>query len=206
MQPSSVHEAFLVALTRAIGAFTSGIGHDNCDYNFGSSLNKPLFYVKTDGSSGKAIPDYQLVMENNSNGAPGLPLIPKWIGEVSFTVSPSYTRQHLKHVIESQPTVDLAFMIKIEESPKWASPSRKHTRAQELRSQPFRAYNDFIPALPADRLGPVVVEEFTWISITRVTFELYFRHPDGPLVIDDNLRDDYSACGVCTQLMLFAAR
>ncbi|KAI9453750.1 hypothetical protein HD554DRAFT_2031731, partial [Boletus coccyginus] len=195
MQPSSVHEAFIMALTRSIGTFTSGIGHDHCNYNFGSSLNKPLFYIKTDGSSGRAIPDYQLVMENNSDRAPGLPLIPKWIGEVSFTVPSSYTCRHLKQVVESQPTVDLAFIIRIEESPKWVSPNSKDTRTQKLRSQPFHAYNDFIPALPVGSLGPVVVEEFTWISITHVTFELYLRPPDGPLVIDDNLQDDHLACG-----------
>jgi len=96
-------------------------------------------------------------------------------------------------------------MIKIEESPKWASPSRKHAHAEKLRSQPFRALNDFIPALPIDSLGPVVVEEFTWVSITRVTFELYLRRPDGSLVVNDNLQDDYSACGVRMQLMLPAA-
>jgi hypothetical protein len=205
MQPSSVHKAFIVALTCAIGVFTSSIiGHDNCDHNFSSSLKKPLFYVKTNGSGGRVITDYQLVMENNSNGAPGLPLIPKWIGEVSFTVSSSYTRKHLKQVVDSQPMLDLAFMIRIEESPKWESPKRKHTRAQKLRSQPFRMYNDFIPALPADVLGPVVMEEFTWNSITRITFEFYLRRPDGFLVVDCNLQDNYSACGACTQLMMFA--
>ena len=73
-------------------------------------------------------------MENNSNGAPGLPLIPKWIGEVSFTVSPSYTSGHLKQIVESQVTVDLAFMISIEEAPKWASPGGKHTHVQKLHS------------------------------------------------------------------------
>jgi hypothetical protein len=173
MQPSLVHEAFIMALTHAIGVFTSGIiGHDNCDYNFGSSLNKPLFHIKINGSSGRAIPDYQLVMENNSNGAPGLPLIPKWIREVSFTVSSSNTRKYLKQVVDSQLMVGLAFIIRIEESPKWESPKRKYAHTQKLRSQPFRTYNDFIPALPADVLGPVVMEEFTWISITHITFEL----------------------------------
>ncbi|KAG6370925.1 hypothetical protein JVT61DRAFT_10772 [Boletus reticuloceps] len=204
MQPSSTHEAFIVALTSVIGTFTNGIGHNPYNYNFGSSLNKSLFYTQPDGSSRRAIPDYQLVMENNSNRAPGTPLIPKWIGEVSFTVSPSYTRKHLRQVVKSQPSVDLAFMIRIEELPKWASPS-KDARVQKLRSQPFRAYKNFIPALPAGSLGPVVVEEFTWISITRVTFELYLRRPDGHLVVDGSLQDDYSARGVCTQLMLFAA-
>jgi len=77
MWPSSVHEAFLVAFTCAIYTFTSGIGHNNCDYNFGSSLNKPLFYVTPNESNGMAIPDYQLTMENNSDGTPGLLLIPK---------------------------------------------------------------------------------------------------------------------------------
>lgn len=204
MQPSSVHEAFIVALTRAIGTFTSDIGCDNYDYNFGSSLNKPLFYIKPNGSSGRAIPDYQLVMENNSNHTPGLPLIPKWVGEVSFTVPSSYTHKHLKQIIESQPMVDLAFMIRIEESHKWVSPSSRDN-AQKLCSQPFYAYNDFIPTLPVGSLGPVVVEEYTWISITCVAFELYIRRPDGPLTIDGDLQDDYSAFGVCMQLMLFAA-
>ncbi|KAG6377255.1 hypothetical protein JVT61DRAFT_1316 [Boletus reticuloceps] len=193
MQPSSTHEAFIVALTSII--FTNSIGHNPYNYNFSSSLNKSLFYTQPDGSSGRAIPDYQLVMENNSNRAPGTPLIPKWIGEVSFTVSPSYTRKHLRQVVKSQPSVDLAFMIRIEELPKWASPS-KDARMQKLRSQPFRAYKDFIPALPAGSLGPVVVEEFTWISITRVTFELYLHCPDGHLVVDGSLQDDYLARGI----------
>ncbi|KAI9454823.1 hypothetical protein HD554DRAFT_2042952 [Boletus coccyginus] len=173
MQPSSVHEAFIVALTRSIGTFTSGIGHNHCNYNFGSSLNKLLFYIKTDGSSRRAIPDYQLVMENNSDHAPGLPLIPKWIREL---------------------TVDLAFIIRIEKSPKWVSPNSKDTHMQKLHSQLFHAYNDFILALPVGSLGPVVMEEFTWISITYIPFELYLHPPDGPLVINDNLQDDHFAC------------
>ncbi|KAF8122335.1 hypothetical protein EV363DRAFT_1301269 [Boletus edulis] len=171
MQPSSTHEAFIVALTSAIGTFTNGIGYNPYNYNFGSSLNKSLFYTQPDGSSARAIPDYQLVMENNSNRAPGTPLIPKWIGEVSFTASPSYTRKHLRQVVKSQPSVDLAFMIRIEELPKWASPS-KDARVQKLRSQPF-PHTRISSPLPAGSLGPVVVEDFTWISITRVTFELY---------------------------------
>ena len=68
---------------------------------------------------------------------------------------------------------------------------------QNLHSQPFHhAYNNYIPALPLDALDPVVVEEFTWISITCVTFELYLCRPNGPLVVNSNLQDDYLACGV----------
>jgi hypothetical protein len=78
----------------------------------------------------------QFPTKNNSNGTPGLPLIPKWIGEVSFTVSSSYTHKHLKHVVDSQPTVDLAFMIRIEEFPKWESPKRKHACAQNCAPNP----------------------------------------------------------------------
>ncbi|KAG6369352.1 hypothetical protein JVT61DRAFT_14995 [Boletus reticuloceps] len=196
MQPSSTHEAFIVALTHAINTFTSGIGHDQYNYNFGGSLNKSLFSTQPNGSSIRAIPDYQLVMENNSDHAPGIPLIPKWIREVSFTVSPTYTRKHLRQVVKSQPSVDLAFMIRIEESPKWASPRSKDTHVQKLRSQLFCTYKDFILDLPAGSLGPVVVEEFTRISITCVTFELYLRHPDGHLVVNSNLQDDYLAHGV----------
>ena len=93
--------------------------------------------------------------------------------------------------------VNLAFMIRIEEFPKWEFPSRKHTCMQNLHSQPFHhAYNNYIPALPLDALDPVVVEEFTWISITCVTFELYLYRPNGPLVVNSNLQDDYLACGV----------
>jgi hypothetical protein len=203
MKPSAAHEGFLTALTRIIGAFANRIGHDQFIYNINTSLNKGLYYRKSDGSQAVGIPDFQLVIENNSPFARGLRQIPKWIGEVCFTVSSSDTRVHLKQLVDALPNVDLAFLITIVESPKWRSPSSENTHAMRLRSQPFLEYDDFIPDIPTGTLGPVIVEEINWISVSRVNIEVYLRRPDGTLIIDANGRDNHSACGVRLNSALF---
>ncbi|KAF8546475.1 hypothetical protein OG21DRAFT_1491171 [Imleria badia] len=64
------------------------------------------------------------------------------------------------------------FMIVIEEQPKW----------------------DFMSGI-GDDLGSVVKNNFAWISIRQVSFELYLCSPSGSLVIGDASQDEYSACG-----------
>lgn len=196
MKPSAAHEAFMTALNRIILAFANKIGHDQFVYNVNTLLNSGLFYRKSDGSQAVKIPDFQLIIEANSRFARGLRQTPKWIGEVCFTVSSSDTRTHLKRLVDAMPSVDLAFLITIVESPKWRSPSSESTHALKLRSQPFLEYDDFIPDLPAGTLGPIIVEQINWISVTRVNIEVYLRRPNGTLVIDVNSRDNHSASGV----------
>lgn len=180
---------------RLINSFTDGIGHDRDIFNFNNNMNKPLVYIKPNGSMAAGIPDFQLEIENNSVLRPGDAFFPKWIGEVAFTVSPSDTRANLKQIVDSHPTVDLAFLVTIQEVPKWASPSRKDV-ARNLRTGPLLSFKEFIPAMAETSLGPVIVDQFTWISVTQVTIEVYLRRPNGPLNIDVDLQDDFSALGV----------
>lgn len=185
-----------MVLNRIIGEYVSSLGHDKVVFNFNSNLNTPLSYQKSNGSRGLAIPDYQLVLENNSAQAPDSPFVPKWIGEVTFTVPPAQTRIQLQRVVDHQPTVDLAFLVTIQESPKWVLPKKKDTGAQNLRSQPLLSYRNFIPPMPADIFGPVIVEGFTWMSITQISFEVHLRRPDGSLILDVNGDKDFSAVAV----------
>jgi len=116
MKPSSTHESFLSSLNRVISSFTDDIGQDKIFYNLTNHMNQPLFCVKPSGSLGTTIPDFQLVIENNSGLAPED--VPKWVRQVAFTISPDDTCAQLKKIIKLQPTFDLAFMITIQESPK----------------------------------------------------------------------------------------
>ncbi|KAG6370074.1 hypothetical protein JVT61DRAFT_12480 [Boletus reticuloceps] len=101
MKPSSTHELFLSSLNHVITSFINSIGQDKVIYNFTNHMNKLLFCVKPNGSLGTAIPDFQLIIENNSGCTPEDPVIPKWVRQVAFTVSPSDTHVQLKQIIES---------------------------------------------------------------------------------------------------------
>ena len=92
-----------------------------------------------------AIPDFQLMIEVNTDTKPRM--IPKWVGEVSFTVPASKTRDHLKEIVASKATVDLAFMFSIQESPKWESPNVNTPRAQQLHAEPLVDYDAFDPTV-----------------------------------------------------------
>ena len=113
---------------------------------------------------GMVIPDFQVVIEN-SNHAPGDPFIPKWIGEVAFTVLPSDTHTNLKQIVESQPMVNLELMLTIQEYSKWMSPPSKDI-VKNLCTEPLLSFKDFVLPITENSLGPVVVDQFTWISIT----------------------------------------
>ena len=148
MKLSSTHESFLSTFNCVINSFTDGISHDKDIYNFNNNMNKPLFYTKPNGSLGMAIPDFQLVIENNFGCTPGDPFIPKWIREVTFMVPPPDTHTNLKQIVKSHPTIDLAFMLTIQESPKWASPSSKNV-AKNLCTGPLLSFKDFMPSFAA---------------------------------------------------------
>lgn len=196
MNPSYTHEALLHVLSHKIIRFTDRLGHDEVLFNLHSCLNSSITYTKADGSERHAIPDYQLVLGNNNFGVGSTSLTPKWIGQVSFTVPPIPTRTQLKQIVTSCPTYDLAFMVTIEESPRWKSPNSNNAAAERLRSQPLLNQVDFIPRFPVDDFGRVVVEGLTWMSISKVTFEAYLRRPDGSLLVDATIQDEFSAFGV----------
>jgi len=83
--------------------------------------------------------------------------VTKWTGEVSFSAYSSETRTHLKNLATGNPHIDFAFLITIEESPKWESPHNTDDNAKTLRAEPYLVYDDFIQHLPAKNFGRIVV-------------------------------------------------
>ena len=164
MKLLSTHESFLSTFNYVIISFTDHIGQDKDVYNFNNNMNKPLFYIKPNGSMGMVIPDFQAVIEN-SNHTPGDPFIPKWIGEVAFTVLSFDTHANLKQIVESQPMVNLEFMLTIQESSKWMSPPSKDI-VKNFCTELLLSFKNFVLPIAENSLGPVVVDQFTWISIT----------------------------------------
>ncbi|KAF8129767.1 hypothetical protein EV363DRAFT_1336441 [Boletus edulis] len=192
MNPSSAHEGFVVLLSRLVTRFLSTLGHDKHMFDFIVATNMGLRYTNGNNIRRMAEPDFQVLIENIHSRK----WRPKWIGEVSFTVSPTVTRNNLRQVIAHQPHVDLAFMITIKEDPKWASPNSENDSEalHQLRSQPLLTDEQFGLNV-GDDLGSVVKGGFAWISIQEITFELYLRSSSGSLVIDDTRRDEHSAYG-----------
>ncbi|KAG6372526.1 hypothetical protein JVT61DRAFT_7634 [Boletus reticuloceps] len=192
MNPSFAHEGFVVLLSRLVTRFLSTLGHDEHMFDFIVATNMGLRYTNGNNIRRMAKPDFQVHIENNHSGK----FTPKWIGEVSFTVSPTVTRNNLRQVIAHQPHVDLAFMIIIKEDPKWASPgSENYSEAlHQLRSQPLLTHEEFVLNV-GDDFGSVVKGGFAWISIQEITIELYLRSSSGSLVIDDARQDEDSAYG-----------
>ncbi|KAN0077358.1 hypothetical protein V8E55_011213 [Tylopilus felleus] len=190
MNPSSAHEGFLVSLLRTVLDFLGTLGHDKHMFNFVVATNMGLYYIDRNNIKRETKPDFQVLIQNIHSGI----LTPKWIGEVCFTASPIDTRDHLRYVLAHQPDVDLAFMITIEEDPKWVSPGSDNETLHQLRSQPLLTCAQFISNV-GDDLGSVVKAGFAWISIREINFELYLRSPSGSLVIGNAGHDEDSAHG-----------
>ncbi|KAI9573902.1 hypothetical protein HD554DRAFT_568445 [Boletus coccyginus] len=197
MAPSSLHESLLSNLSHAFIDFANEIGHDRDIYKLLVYMNKRLYYDEKDGENDQriAIPDFQVDFEvTPSIGKPRM--IQKWVGEVAFTSSASKTRDHLKDIIATNPTIDLAFLFCIQESPRWQSPSLDDPPAKQLRVEPAVKYDDFNPIVQEGGMG-IVWRGITWVSIAQVSVEVYTRSPqDGKLVVDVDQQGDYSARGV----------
>ncbi|KAG9311789.1 hypothetical protein JVU11DRAFT_8036 [Chiua virens] len=195
MSPSAAHECLLSVLNQAVHSFIHNLNYDRTTFNLSIYFNRAIRPRMCTDFPNAAVPDFQLVIENHSKLTRGPPFISKWVGEVCFNTSPADTRTQLCQIIDSQPDIDLAFVVTIEESPDWASPKQKDANAIKLRSMPYLNYDDFIPNnISRCSLGPVVVENITWISVSHVTFDVYLRRPDNTL--DVNREDDHWARGV----------
>lgn len=204
MSPSGLHESVASTLGDIVSDFARAIGHDKDVHKLIIYMNKHIFYnaphqAKDEGEMREGTPDFQLVMEINGGKQPYMD--PKWVGEVAFTTSVSKARVNLKNIIASKPSIDLAFIISIHESPKWEGPSAGNPSAQQLRAQPLvDNYRAFKPTVEGNGMGPVIFGGITWISIARITLEVYVRSPeDGTLTVDDDLQSPYSARGVSPQ-------
>lgn len=206
MSPSSLHETILNSLIGVLhGKYINQLGHDDLAHEIVTCMNGSLLYdppgdtkgskKKTgSGSKRETIPDFQLAIKVNAGENPGK--IMKWIGEVAFTVPTSKTRDRLKDVVASYPSVDLAFLFSIDESPKWESPANDNPFAQQLRAQPFVEYRDFKPAAGGDGMT-ITFGGITWASVSRVALEVYVRSPEEAiLVIDGDDQSEYTARGV----------
>jgi len=197
MAPSSLHVSLLSNLSHTFIDFTNVIGHDRDIYKLLVYMNKHLYYDEQDGENDQriAIPDFQVNFEvTPSVGKPHM--IQKWVGEVTFTSSASKTHDHLKDIITTNSTIDLAFLFCIQESPRWQSPSLDDPPVKQLRIEPAIKYDNFNPIVQEGGMG-IVWRGITWVSIVQVSVEVYTHSPqDGKLVIDVNQQGDYLAHGV----------
>lgn len=189
MSPSSLHECIFTTLVNVIGEFTSAIGHDKDIHKITTPLNKRLNYrgplqLEDEVDMRKVVPDFQLTIEVNEDDLKPRTIL-KWVGEVAFTSSVDVARDRLKGIVAARPSVDLALLFTIHESPKWESPASNNPAAQRLRAEPFLDYEDFSPVM--DRLGPAVLGGITWTSLSQVAVEAYIRSPeDGGLIVNEN--------------------
>lgn len=102
----------------------------------------------------------------------------KSAGEVCFSVSPAANRQKMKNLLANTSSIDLAFIIYIEENYKWTAPDEEASAAIELRSKGLMPRTNFLKSFLADEFYEKVVGgEFTWISLDKVSFEVFLRHP-----------------------------
>jgi hypothetical protein len=214
MSRSCLHDTVVATFNCFIGEFTHAIGHDPKIHRVSASMIGHLYYevprpFEGDKRGGGRIqsdnliivfPDFQLKIQVNTTK----PRVPKWVGEVAFTTSASRTRDQLKDVIASNPTVDLAFLFIIDESPKWESPTSENSFAQQLSTQPVMKYDDFNHKVDGNGMGPINFGGITWASVSRVALEVYMRSPEnGALTIDENEQSNYSARGVCFHSAFF---
>ncbi|KAI9567320.1 hypothetical protein HD554DRAFT_2173435 [Boletus coccyginus] len=196
MAPSSLHKS-LSNLSHVFINFVNVISHDQDIYKLLIYMNKHLYYDEQDGENDQriAIPDFQVDFEViPSVGKPHM--IQKRVDEVTFTSSTFKMCDHLKDIIAMNPTIDLAFLFCIQESPRWQSPSLDDPPAKQLHIKPTVKYNDFNPIVQEGGME-IVWRGITWISIAQVSVEVYMHSPqDGKLVIDIDQQGNYSTHGV----------
>lgn len=218
MNKSCLHSTVINTFNRLIGKFPIAIDHDDYVHQVLISTighldyNAPRPFKGDERGGGRteggnliaAFPDFLLKIQVNATVTKPR-VIPKWVGEVAFTTSASRTRDQLQDVITSNPTVDLAFLFVIDESPKWESPTSENSFAQQLSTQPVMKYVDFNHKVDGNGMGPINFGGITWASVSRVALEVYMRSPEnGALTIDENEQSNlYLARGVCLHSAFF---
>lgn len=166
MSPSQLHESSLIYLSTVVHRFIANlnvpVGVLSVELN--SKIQKPI----------PTIPDFLCTLAYN----PG-DYAAKWAGEVCFTVSPSATRQKMKNLLVNDTSIDLAFIIYVEEDQKWATLDEKDQKVLQLRSKGFIPRIEFLKPFLADKFHRTIsVEGITWASLKKVSFEVFLRHPD----------------------------
>lgn len=202
MSPSSLHESPVSALSDVVGDFTREIGYDRTMLKARMYTNKHLRYKGPRQEEDRrdireVVPDFQLTIEVNEGKKR---TIPKWVGEVAFTSSAPKARDRLRELGIAKPSIDLAFLFSIQESPKWESPGIDNPSARRLHAEPFVDFDDFDPTIEGNGMGPVTFRGIVWASIARLVLEVYVRSPtDGKLVVKVDQQSKYSARAVCYQ-------
>lgn len=102
----------------------------------------------------------------------------KWAGEICFAVSPVATRLKMKKLLADLASIDLAFIVYINKDHKWTSPDEEASPALKLRSKGLLSRADFLRPFLANKFYKKVnVEDFTWVSLDNVSFEVFLCHP-----------------------------